>query len=191
MPAGPERTVPELLPVIDTDRVAPGANTAVTDLALSIVTVHVRFGPEQAPLQKLKSDPADGVAVNVTTVPPGKSLVQSVPQEIPAGAEATEPLAVPATLTVNVIGTSKIAVTERLKSMVIVQGLLWPAQAPPQPVKVVPESAAAVSVTDVPFVYTSEQSTPQSMPAGLDVTVPVPSPWRVTLSMAVLVWAIR
>src|SRR5262249_37448298 len=124
MPAGPERTVPWPLPAIDTDKVAPGANTAVTDLALSIVTVHVRFGPEQAPLQKLKSDPADGVAVNVTTGPPGKALVQRVPQEIPAGADVMEPLPAPARPTVNVIGTSKIAVTERLKSMVIVQGLL-------------------------------------------------------------------
>jgi hypothetical protein len=31
MPAGPERTVPEPLPAIDTNKVAPGANTAGRD----------------------------------------------------------------------------------------------------------------------------------------------------------------
>ena len=43
---------------------------AVTLNAPLIVTVHVP-APEQAPLQPVNSEPAAGVAVSVTEVPPG------------------------------------------------------------------------------------------------------------------------
>lgn len=51
-------------------------------------------------------------------------------------------------------------------------------QAPPlvQPVKLDPASGDAVRVTVVPVAYVSEQSAPQSIPAGELVTVPAPVP---------------
>ena len=49
-----------------------------------------------------------------------------------------------------------------------------PAQSPDQPVKVEPESAAAVSVTELPGAKACEQVEPQEIPAGLLVTVPLP-----------------
>ena len=47
---------------------------------------------------------------------------------------------------------------------------------PDQPVNTEPEVALAVSVTDVPELYKTEQVAPQSIPAGDDATVPVPVP---------------
>ena len=51
-----------------------------------------------------------------------------------------------------------------------------PAQAPLQPVKLEPAAATAVSVTVAPFVKSFAQVAPQSMPAGLLVTEPLPVP---------------
>ena len=47
---------------------------------------------------------------------------------------------------------------------------------PDQLVKTEPEVAVAVRVTGVPALYKAEQVAPQSIPAGEDVTVPVPVP---------------
>ena len=51
-----------------------------------------------------------------------------------------------------------------------------PVQAPDQPVKVEPEAGVAVRVTEVPLPKLAVQVEPQSMPAGLLVTVPAPVP---------------
>ncbi len=53
---------------------------------------------------------------------------------------------------------------------------------PVQPVRIDPDAATAVSVTEDPLTYGSEQSVPQVMPAGFDVTVPVPLPARLTVT---------
>src|SRR5260370_30010342 len=55
---------------------------------------------------------------------------------------------------------------------------------PVQPAKVELLEAAAVRVTTVPLTYASEQSVPQLIPAGLEVTVPVPAPVRKTVRLA-------
>ena len=47
--------------------------------------------------------------------------------------------------------------------------------------KVEPALGEAVRVTGVPSLYDSEQSAPQLMPAGLEVTVPEPVPDLVTV----------
>jgi hypothetical protein len=57
-----------------------------------------------APVQLVKVDPAAGVAVNVTTVPWLKLAVQAVlplPQEMPDGLLATDPVPFPAVLSVS------------------------------------------------------------------------------------------
>jgi hypothetical protein len=75
-------------------------NVAVTLLACVTVTVQVPV-PLHAPLQPVKVDPVAGVAVNVTFVPLEKVARQVVPQEIPAGFEATVPEPCPCFLIVR------------------------------------------------------------------------------------------
>src|SRR5262245_9594684 len=57
---------------------------------------------------------------------------------------------------------------------------------PLQPVNAEPAAATALSVTRVPPAYGSEQSVPQMMPAGALVTVPLPLPALVTVSVKLL-----
>src|SRR2546430_4969332 len=57
-----------------------------------------------------------------------------------------------------------------------------PVHAPPQPPKVEPAAGVAVRVTGVPLSYEAEQFPPQLILGGFseEVTVPSPSPWRIT-----------
>lgn len=59
---------------------------------------------------------------------------------------------------------------------------LGPLQAPLKPANTAPDPAVASSVTDAPSKTSRLQTSPQSMPAGVDVTVPVPDPPRATVS---------
>ena len=78
-------------------------------------------------------------------------------------------------LPANVAVMVMLALTFRIHAAV-------PLQLPPlQPVNVEPDAGVAVSVTLVPGVYASEQSEEQLMPAGLLVTVPLPT--RLTVSV--------
>jgi hypothetical protein len=75
----------------------------------------------------------------------------------------------------------KVAVTDLAALMVTAQVLSVPEQAPPQPLKTVPNGGTlAVSVTGVPLIKESEQVVGQLIPAGLLVTMPLPSPLTVT-----------
>src|SRR5437764_13945631 len=56
-------------------------------------------------------------------------------------------------------------------------------QAPAHPAKLDPVSGVAVRVTGVPWSKSVVQVAPQSMPAGLLVTAPVPTPAVVTVSV--------
>ena len=58
-----------------------------------------------------------------------------------------------------------------------------PEQPPLQPVKLEPALATAVNVTCSPELKDAEQVAPQAMPAGALVTVPVPVPADVTISV--------
>jgi hypothetical protein len=89
------------------------------------------------------------------------------------------PLPVPVALTVSVYVVSvKVAVTVRAALIVTLQVGLEPepAQSPSQPVKLHPEPAAAVSVTDVPLVKfcAHVELAPQLIEPGLEVSVPDP-----------------
>ena len=69
----------------------------------------------------------------------------------------------------------KVAVTDLAESMVMVHGPLT-VQAPLQPVKTESAAGVAVRVTEVPLMKLAEQTEPQSMPEGEEVTVPLPVP---------------
>jgi hypothetical protein len=93
-------------------------------------------------------------------------------------------------LLVNVIGLAQVPpvpvvlnVADTLRATVIdsVQFAV-PVHAPFQPANVEPVFGAALSVTVVPLARFAVHALPQLMPAGDEVTVPVPAPILVILS---------
>jgi len=90
----------------------------------------------------------------------------------------------------------KIAVTLRAWVTVRVH-VPVPVQCPPQPAKVESGVAVAVRVTEVPESKRALQVGGQTMPAGLDVTVPLPDPpwstaiegnWPVKVAVTLRAW---
>lgn len=75
------------------------------------LTVHKVDVPRQAPLQPLKVDPLVGMAVSVMADAVGYAAEQDVGQVIRVSFEVTDPVPVPATLTVSVRSRSNIAFT--------------------------------------------------------------------------------
>ena len=80
-----------------------------------------------------------------------------------------------------VVASEKLAVQVLFPFILIEVGLPLPEQDPDQPMKVDVELGAARRATVVPEAYAWLQSAPQSMPAGLEVTVPEPAPALVTV----------
>lgn len=74
------------------------------------------------------------------------------------------------------------APTEVAAYVLNVHVLAVPVQAPVQPENVLPPAAAAVSVTDVDAGKSAEHVVGQLMPAGDELTVPVPVPDVVTVT---------
>src|SRR5438093_1153405 len=106
------------------------SKVAVTVVTAPRVTVHGPVPVQAPPLQPVKTEPASGAAVSVTSVPL---------------------LPVAALLTVGREVGLKVAVTVVAAANVTVHGPV-PVQAPPlQPVKAEPVVGAAVSVTGVPL----------------------------------------
>jgi len=105
---------------------------------------------------------------------------------MPAGELVTVPLPVPVRLTLSVLWLEvKVAVTLRVAFIVTLQVFPETESQPLQVEKFEFTSALAVKVTIVPLEYVAEQVAPQLMPAGELVTLPVPVPLRITVS----VWA--
>jgi hypothetical protein len=176
IPAGLLSTVPVPVPAFVTERLKVcKLKVAVTDLAASMVTAHVPV-PVQAPLQPAKLELAEGVAVNVTEAPALKDAEQVVPQSIPMGEEVTVPVPVPALETERLnVCKLNVAVTD-LAASIETEQVPVPVQAPDHPVKVALAAGAAVNVTAVPMLKVNEQVAPQLIPAGEEVTVPIPFP---------------
>jgi hypothetical protein len=119
-----------------------------------VPTVKVQLPvPEQAPLQPANTEPPAGVAVRVTEVPVLKLAVQVGPQLMPAGALLTEPLLVPAsvTLTGKAAGI-KLALTDCTELIVTVQVPVPEQPAPLQPAnREADDVGVAVNVAEVPL----------------------------------------
>jgi len=185
MPAGALVTVPLPAPLRLTVSVKVGsAKVAVTVVALLSVTVHVPVPEQPPPLQPVNVEPAAGVAVNVTTVPFAYAAMHVEPHEMPAGLLVTVPIPEPVLFTVSVEAwTAKAAATVVFAPSVTVH-VPVPEQPPPlQPEKREPAAGVAVSVTAVPLANEAEQVAPQAMPAGALVTVPLPAPLGLTVSV--------
>jgi hypothetical protein len=124
---------------------------AVTEVSLARVTTH-DVVPLHAPDQPLNVDPAVGVAVRVTAVPLEKLALHVVPQLMPAGLLVTEPVPVPARVTLRTGAAPRrlnVAVTEVLLFSVTAQTVI-PLQVPDQPAKIEPTAGVAVKVTGDP-----------------------------------------
>ena len=153
-----------------------------------MVTWQVPVPEQPPPLQPAKVEGGVAAAVSVTTVLLVKVYEQVEPQLMPGGLLVTEPVPVPARLTVKVLlpDGSKLAVTDWAVLMVTVQVPVPEQPAPLQPPKVEGDVATAVSVTTVLYVKTYEQVEPQLMPGGLLVTEPLPVPPMLTFNVYVL-----
>jgi len=183
MPVGDEVTVPAPVPAFVTlsAKVEAALKVAVTARAADIDTVQAPV-PVHAPLQPVNVEPLAAAADSVTDVPLAKFALQVDPQLTPAGVDVTVPVPVPAfvTLSANVVAELlKVAVTARAAVIETVQAPV-PVQAPLQPANAEPLAAAGVSVTDAPLEKLAVHVDPQLMPAGEEVTVPVPVPDFVT-----------
>src|SRR5680860_25559 len=111
-------------------------------------------------------------------------------QLMPAGSPTTSPLPVPECRTLNVRSPGggaaifvKVATTSPFEAKSTTQVEDVPVHAPLQPPNVEPVVGVAVSVTELPSTNSLLQTLPQSMPAGLLVTTPLPLPALVTLTM--------
>jgi hypothetical protein len=103
------------------------------------------------------------------------------PQLIPEGWLVIVPLPAPEVVTLSTGNLEKVAVTEALPLLVTTQ-LLAPVQAPAHDTKFEPALGVALNVTVLLAPNAAVQVTPQLIPGGLLVTVPVPSPVVLMLS---------
>src|SRR5206468_2872653 len=146
--------VADVVGIAVSTKVAGSAGRTVTKVGVTVVaavTVTTQESvPEQVPpLQPVKTEPAAGVAVSVTTVPLTKVAVQVGPQSMAAGVLDTVPAPAPGLETVRTKVGVKVAVTAVAAVRVTVQGPV-PVQPPPlQPVNAEPRAGVAVSVTVV------------------------------------------
>ena len=151
-------------------------NVTVQFVFPDTLIVVVGLVPEQAPPQLTKVDPASGVAVSCTL--PVIEAVQVDPQFIPAGTETTVPVPVQLGVMVSMLPRENVAMQLSLELVTLTDVVkAVPEQSPPQPVKLEPGSAKAVRTTGpLNGALWIRQEVPQLIPAGDDVTVPVPAP---------------
>ena len=185
IPAGELVTEPAPVPALITEELVGriALKVAVTERAWLIVTTQLPVPEQPSPLQPAKVEPAAADAVSVTSVFSWKQAWQVAPQLIPAG-ELRDRARAGAGLDHGRAGGSgsrvKVAVTERAWLIVTTQLPVPEQPSPLQPAKVEPAAAVAVRVTAVFSAKPCEQVTPQSIPAGLLVTVPDPVPALLT-----------
>jgi hypothetical protein len=179
-------TVPSPVPAVCTvSENCCTLNVAVTVFAAVIETVHLAGEPSglgQFVDQPSKTESGSADAARVTLLPDAKEATHASPQLIPAGSDVTEPPPAPALVTVKARKGTKVAVTVVATVIDTVQGSV-PVQPPPdQPVKADVPPAVALRTTSVPMSKEAWHVAPQLIPAGSEVTVPVPVPSLLTVS---------
>jgi hypothetical protein len=120
-----------------------------------LVTVTLPSVQSALPVQPAKLEPEAGLAVNVTTAPLLRVVVQVLPQLIVPGLLVTVPLPVPARVTVSVYVVIKLNVAVQVMLPVIVKltlGLAVLQPVPDQPANTEPVAGAAVRLTRVPLL---------------------------------------
>src|SRR5690349_5605957 len=136
--------------------------------------------PAQAPFQPAKVEPAAGVALKTTFVPSANCAVQLEPQSMPAGLEEMRPAPAPEGVTVTLClpaaaGATASKVTKTFVSATTLKAQPpRPEQPPPQPANCQPGSGTGVRTICVPSARAAEHVVPQSIPAGVDRTLPEP-----------------
>src|SRR5690348_16614825 len=177
MPAGADDTVPVPLPFF----AIVSGNVVVLNVAVTF-TVAARFEIVQVvpttllqPVQPANVVLGAGAAVKTTVDVARNGSVQSPGQSMPAGFDVTVPVPVPARFTFTGYEFSeKVAVTVAAPMIVVVHGAV-PVQPPPDhPANDEFAAGTAVRSTDVLNAKLNTQVAPQLIPAGFDVTVPVP-----------------
>jgi hypothetical protein len=189
IPAGLDVTLPVPLPLFVNARLYWRLKVTVTLAAAVMLTVQLVPLVLVHPLKLTNREPASAIALSVTDVPLSNGCVcemQAAPQEIPAGVDVTLPVPVPLFVSARLYWRLKVAVTLRAADIATVQ------VAPlveSQPLKLTnrdPGSGAAVNVTDTPVLNACVavvQAEPQLIPAGLEVTDPVPVPPFVSIRL--------
>ena len=105
-------------------------------------------------------------------------------QVVPGGVTATEPLPIPERFTVSVYdGRLNAAPTVVFPLTVNEQVLLVPLHGPDHAPNTEPEVGGCDRVMTVPLGKEAAHVAPHATPPGLDVTVPVPSPVRLTVTV--------
>jgi hypothetical protein len=159
-----------------------GSKVAVTARADVIETRQVSVPAQPSPDHPANVDPAGAVAVSVTAVPSSKRALHVAPQSMPDGDDVTVPVPPPALVTASWGRSVKLAVTVRAALRVTVHEGADPQPSACQPENADVGSASALSVTEAPRSNCAEQVAPQAIPAGVEVTVPVPLPARTMAS---------
>jgi hypothetical protein len=164
-------------------------NAAETLRAAVIATLHVLAEPLHAPPQPSNVAPVDGVAVRVMLEPAATLWVQSeppTPHVIPL--PVTVPLPVTETVSGKVVPVPPVKAAETVfaASIVTVQVVDEPAQAPPQALKPAPEPAVAVRVTTELAVSLALQPEPPTDVHAIPPPVTVPLPVTETASVKVV-----
>ena len=179
IPAGADVTLPVPVPArVTVSVLIVRVNVAVTAAACVMVTTHVPVPVHPLPDHPRNVEPTAGAAVSVTVVPEAYASVQSVPHVIPAGADVTLPVPTPASAAVSVYVTrsNRAVAATALVPAGTLQVVDVPVHAPDQPANWEFAAGAAVSVIGAVAVSDALHALPQLMPAGEDVTVPVPVP---------------
>lgn len=141
--------MPLPVPVVVTVRVKSGVKLAVTVVFPVIVKEQVATALTHPPLNPVKAEPCEALAVRVIEVPLAKEAIQVAPQLIPPGLLLTLPLPSSARVTVRVKRGAKVAVQVLLAFMVTSPSKQ--SASPLQPTKVEPLSATAARLTMVPL----------------------------------------
>ena len=198
-PPRPQITSAEFVPVRMSLPEVPQMVHVAPTTRLRTGTVTVRCWPEgMIPIVQDSDVAPDGCVQPTGNDPLSANLASMVPVRTVPGAsfgprfvtmnESEKGVPVPTVGTGGIVSFRSaptacrvnVAVTDFAASTVTRQAPV-PVQPPPdQPVNTDPASAVAVNVTAVPSLTVTVHVAPQSMPAGLDVTEPVPAPARCT-----------